>query len=134
MTNLCIRWERIANEILMYFRALRRTAGEVSLSEPIETDRDGSSLALMDVISCEEDLAEQLDARDDRLRIYQSVFSLLDERERQIIAMRYGILGIPAPLTQREIASICGISRSYVSRIEKKALLKLRAGLSKTKG
>ncbi len=124
----------IENEILMYFRALRRTAGEVSLSEPIETDRDGSSLALMDVISCEEDLAEQLDARDDRLRIYQSVFSLLDERERQIIAMRYGILGIPAPLTQREIASICGISRSYVSRIEKKALLKLRAGLSKTKG
>ncbi len=64
-------------KLLMYFRTLRRTAGEVSLSEPIETDRDGSSLALMDVISCEEDLAEQLDARDDRSRIYQSIFSVL---------------------------------------------------------
>ncbi len=117
----------------MYFRTLRRTAGEVSLSEPIETDRDGSSLALMDVISCEEDLAEQLDARDDRSRIYQSIFSVLDERERQIIAMRYGILGIPAPLTQREIASICGISRSYVSRIEKRALSKLKTGFERAR-
>ena len=123
----------IENEILMYFRTLRRTAGEVSLSEPIETDRDGSSLALMDVISCEEDLAEQLDARDDRSRIYQSIFSVLDDRERQIIAMRYGILGIPAPLTQREIATICGISRSYVSRIEKKALAKLKVGFEHTR-
>ncbi len=119
----------IENEILMYFRTLRRTAGEVSLSDPIETDRDGSSLALMDVISCEEDLAEQMDARDDRARIYRNIFSELDERERRIIAMRYGILGVPEPLTQREVASICGISRSYVSRIEKKALAKLRSGM-----
>ncbi len=109
-------WVRVANEILMYFRTLRRTAGEVSLSEPIETDRDGSSLALMDVLSCEEDLAEQLDAKDARTCIYQSIESVLDERERQIIAMRYGILGVPSPLTQREIAALCGISRSYVSQ------------------
>ena len=117
----------IENEILMYFRSMRRTAGEVSLSEPIETDRDGGSLALMDVLSSEEDLAEEMDARDDRARIYRSIRTALDERERRIIAMRYGILGIPEPMTQREVALSCGISRSYVSRIEKKALTKLKA-------
>ena len=116
----------IENEILMHFRSLRRTAGEVSLSEPIESDREGGNLALMDVISCEEDLAEEVDARDDRIRVYRSIRAVLDERERRIIAMRYGILGIPEPMTQREVAARCGISRSYVSRIEKKALSKLK--------
>ena len=119
----------IENEILMYFRSLKRTAGEVSLSEPIETDRDGGSLALMDVLSCEEDLAERMDARDDRVRVYRSIRAALDERERRIIAMRYGILGVPEAMTQREVAARCGISRSYVSRIEKRALAKLRSAM-----
>ncbi|MBE6936519.1 MAG: sigma-70 family RNA polymerase sigma factor [Ruminococcaceae bacterium] len=123
----------IENEILMHFRAIKRTANEVSLSEPIETERDGGSLALMDVLSCEEDLAEELDARDDRIRMNRCLRTLLDDRERRIIAMRYGLLGVPKPLTQREIAEMCGISRSYVSRIEKKALGKLRAGWERTK-
>jgi RNA polymerase sporulation-specific sigma factor len=122
----------IENEILMYFRSMRRTSGEVSLSEPIETDRDGSSLALMDVISCEDDLAGDIDARDAQAMMYDGIFSVLNEREQKIIAMRYGILGVAAPLTQREIAANSGISRSYVSRIEKKALSKLKEVLEST--
>ena len=113
----------------MYFRAAKRSAGEISLSEPIETESDGGTLALMDVISTQDDLAENLDARDDCERLYHAVRSCLDERERKIIAMRYGILGVEKPLTQREIAATCGISRSYVSRIEKKALKKLGENL-----
>lgn len=119
----------IENEILMYFRSAKRSAGEISLSEPLETESDGGTLALMDVISTQDDLAENLDARDDCERLYRAVNAVLDARERKIIAMRYGILGVEKPLTQREIAETCGISRSYVSRIEKKALKKLESSL-----
>ena len=117
----------------MYFRSLKKTAGDVSLSDCIETGKDGNALSLMDVLCSDEDLFEDLSARQMNKKLYEVMDEVLTQREKLVITLRYG-LGDRTPLTQREIASICGISRSYVSRIEKKALLKLRAGLSKTKG
>lgn len=105
----------IENEILMYFRSLRKQAGEVSLSDPIDSDRDGNALSLMDVISCDDTMLEDLEYSDNRSSIYKYIFSHLDQREREIIIQRYGLYG-RQPLTQREIAAARGISRSYVSR------------------
>ena len=115
----------IENEILMYFRAQKRTAGEVSLSETIDTDKDGNSLSLMDVVSTDEDMLEALDIQENCAQLRQFIEQVLTPREMNIIAARYG-LNNQRPQTQREIAVACGISRSYVSRIEKKALAKLR--------
>ncbi|MGM9638479.1 MAG: sigma-70 family RNA polymerase sigma factor [Butyricicoccaceae bacterium] len=117
---------RIANELLMHFRSTRRQQSELSLSDPIDSDKDGNALSLMDVISCEDAGLEAVETSDSRANIYKYIFSHLDEREREIIIMRYGLYG-RQPQTQREIAARCGISRSYVSRLEKKALEKLRA-------
>ena len=129
MSNLCIRWERIANEILMYFRAQRKLQGEVSLSDSLDSDGDGNSLSLLDTIRVEDNMLEELDTRDACIRVRQCVSRCLDEREAMVIRLRYG-LDQPQPLTQREIAARCGISRSYVSRIEKKALKKLEKAMS----
>lgn len=118
----------IENEILMHFRAQKRLASEVSLSETIETDKEGNGLALMDIISADNREMEHVDVMDLEQKLHRLVRETLDPREREIIILRYG-LGDRDPLTQREIAKRCGISRSYVSRIEKKALLKLKAGL-----
>jgi len=118
----------IENEILMHFRAQKRLSAEVSLSETIETDKEGNSLALMDVISADNSEMEHVDMLDTEIKLHRLVAERLDPREREIIVMRYG-LGDCKPLTQREIAKLCNISRSYVSRIEKKALEKLREGL-----
>lgn len=120
----------IQNEILMYFRGTRRQQGEVSLSEPIDSDKDGNALSLMDVISCEDTMLEDIEKNDSYNGIYKYIFSRLDEREREIIIDRYGLYG-RKPLTQREIAVQKGISRSYVSRIEKRALEKLREEFEK---
>ena len=128
MTNLCIRWERIANEILMYFRSLRKTAGDVSLSDCIETGKDGNALSLMDVLCSDEDLFEDLSARQMYKKLYEVMDEVLTEREKLVLTLRYG-LGDRTPLTQREIAAKCGISRSYVSRIEKKARAALQHAL-----
>jgi len=103
----------IENEILMHFRATKKLAGEVSLSDPIETDKEGNALALMDIISSDDNALETVDMQDTCVSLYKSL-ALLDERERSIIAMRYGVLGCRKPLTQREIADRAGISRSYV--------------------
>ena len=116
----------IENEILMYLRSIRKHQGEVSLSDPIDQGEDGAALSLMDVISIEDAGLEAVEVSDSCHRIYQYIFSHLDEREREIIILRYGLYG-RQPLTQREIADQKGISRSYVSRLEKKALSKLRA-------
>ena len=116
----------IQNEILMNFRAKKKYAGEVSLGETIDVDRDGNPLTYMDVISTNEDLGEEFDRKILIERTMRYVKSALDERERQIIAMRYGVLGVPRALTQKEIAKKLGISRSYVSRLEKSALEKLQ--------
>lgn len=128
MTNLCIRWESIANEILMHFRAQKKLAGEVSLADSLDGDDDGSSLSLMDVIAVDDNMLEELDTRDACRKVRHCVDTCLTDRERSIITLRYGLDDRP-PRTQREIASRCGISRSYVSRIEKRALEKLEQAM-----
>ena len=115
----------------MYFRGQRKSASDVSLSEIIETGKDGNALSLMDVVCSDEDLFEQMSDKEIYARLYQMVDSRLTERERHIIVLRYGLAN-QRPLTQREIAAQCGISRSYVSRIEKKALQKLERALTET--
>lgn len=115
----------IENEILMHFRAQKKLQGEVSLSDTLDTDRDGNALSLMDVISVDDDMLENLDARDSCQQVHRLVDQCLTEREKKIIVLRYGLNDKP-PKTQREIAAQSGISRSYVSRIEKKALEKLK--------
>ena len=115
----------IENEILMHFRAQRKLQGEVSLSDTLDPDGEGNALSLMDVISVDDDMLENLDARDSCIQVRKYVGSCLNEREKKIITMRYGLDGKP-PRTQREIAAESGISRSYVSRIEKRALKKLK--------
>lgn len=119
----------VENEILMYFRGQRKSATDVSLSDYIETGKDGTALSLMDVICSEDDLFEQLSDKEIYAKLYEKIDECLDERERRIILLRYGIGNCKA-LTQREIAAMCGISRSYVSRIEKKALQKLEKALT----
>ena len=127
------RQEQVANEILMHFRAQRKLQGEVSLSDSLEGDGDDRSLSLMDVLSVDDDMLEELDNRDAQEQVRRCVAQCLSKRERTIIVQRYGLDGY-APRTQREIAAESGISRSYVSRIEKKALEKLRVALESGKG
>ena len=119
---------RIANEILMHFRALRKSAQDVSLSDCIDTGSDGAPLELLDVVGEETDLLEQVTNRELVEVLRRAVDSRLTEQERQVIRLRYG-LEDGVPRRQREVARITGISRSYVSRIEKKALQKLRETL-----
>ena len=128
MTNLCIRWERIANEILMYFRSQKKLQGEVSLSDSIETDKEGNALQLMDIVGVDDTMLDDLHDRDSAIRLHKLIRDCLSAREAEIIRLRYG-LGGTLPLTQREVASSFGISRSYVSRIEKRALEKLKAAM-----
>ena len=111
----------------MHFRSQKKTAMDVSLSEMIDTGKDGNALSLMEVIRSDEDLFDDLSNREMYGKLHQALDTCLSDRERNIISLRYG-LGGTQPLTQREIAAKCGISRSYVSRIEKKALEKLEAG------
>ena len=118
----------IENEILMHFRAQKKLAGEVSLADSLDGDDDGSSLSLMDVIAVDDNMLEELDTRDACRKVRHCVDTCLTDRERSIIPLRYGLDDRP-PRTQREIASRCGISRSYVSRIEKRALEKLEQAM-----
>ncbi|GAA6386973.1 RNA polymerase sporulation sigma factor SigK [Clostridium phoceensis] len=118
----------IENEILMHFRAQKKLAGEVSLADSLDGDDDGSSLSLMDVIAVDDNMLEELDTRDACRKVRHCVDTCLTDRERSIITLRYGLDDRP-PRTQREIASRCGISRSYVSRIEKRALEKLEQAM-----
>ena len=112
----------------MYFRAQKKLQGEVSLTETLESAGDGGSLSLMDVIAVDDTILEELDTRDACLKVRQCVNTCLTPRERTIIVRRYGLDGLP-PQTQREVAQQCGISRSYVSRIEKRALEKLEEAM-----
>ena len=118
----------VENEILMHFRAQRKSSQDVSLSDFIETGGEGAALSLMDVVSDEEDLLERISGREDLRRLCKAVDEVLDGQERQVIVLRYGLAGYE-PHRQREVADITGISRSYVSRIEKRALEKLRRAL-----
>lgn len=116
----------IENEILMYFRNLKKTAQDVYISDPIETDKEGNTLTLIDVIADDSDIAEDIDRKMKIEKLRVILPGVLDEREYKIISMRYG-LGGENELTQREIAKKLKISRSYVSRIEKSALQKLKS-------
>ena len=118
----------IENEILMHFRAGRKRAQDVSLSELIETGTDGAALELQDVVAGEEDLLEELSSRENARRLRAAVEAVLTDQEREVVCMRYGLFGQEAR-KQREVAARLGISRSYVSRIEKRALERLRAEL-----
>ncbi len=115
----------VQNEILMHFRAQKKHADEVSLNETIDIDRDGNPLTYIDVICSDEDIAEEIDRKIMTSKMMKSLRSVLSQREQQILIMRYGLSGQP-PMAQREVAAVLGISRSYVSRIEKSALEKLR--------
>lgn len=117
----------IQNEILMYFRSQKKLSAEISLNETIDIDKDGNPLTYIDVISCDESITGEIERKISSQKALRFVNTLLDERERQIITMRYG-LGDKEPMTQREVALLLGISRSYVSRIEKTALEKLLEG------
>ena len=120
----------IENEILMHFRSQRKLQGEVSLADTLEAGGEDGSLSLMDVIAVDDDMLENLDTRDSCVKVRQCVRTCLTEREAKVVTLRYGLDG-EAPRTQREIAAACGISRSYVSRLEKKALGKLREGMER---
>ena len=118
----------VENEILMHFRSLRKSAQDVSLSDYIETGADGAPLELMDVICEDCDLLEQVSDRESVSRLRKAIDRCLTAQERRVVELRYG-LGGREPLRQRQVAEKLGISRSYISRIEKRALQKLRKDL-----
>ena len=122
--------EGVANEILMHFRAGKKTAQDVSFSEPIDTDKDGHPLTLSDVIAEDDTIIEDLDLKINSEKLYRYISEILGDREKCIIQLRYGLCG--DALTQREVAAKLNISRSYVSRIEKKALEKLKKRFEKS--
>ena len=117
----------IDNELLMYFRGKKKTSREVSLYEPIGTDKEGNQISLMDVVeSTERDIFDIIELKGNSRKVYEMIPKVLNSREREIIEWRYGLYN-QKPVTQREIADKLGISRSYVSRIEKRALEKLKS-------
>lgn len=118
----------VENEILMHFRSQKKSSQDVSLSDYIETSADGTALSLIDVVGQDEDLLEQVSSKELLQQVRKAVDRCLTGQEKEIIVLRYGLDG-NAPKRQREVADIVGISRSYVSRIEKKALEKLRQAL-----
>ena len=115
----------IENEILMHFRSTKKSAQDVSLNETIDTDKDGNPLTLMDIMAVDDTILDDLDKKLNSRKLGQFIREELEERERTIILLRYGLDG-HEPMTQKEIAQMMDISRSYVSRIETKALKKLR--------
>lgn len=121
----------IENEILMLMRSNRKTQGDVSLNDPIGTDKEGNQILLMDIIGTdEEDVIKEIDRKMNVKKLYRDINALLDKREKEIICLRYGLMGNDEK-TQREIADLLGISRSYVSRIETKAISKLKEGFAR---
>ena len=118
----------IENEILMAFRGARKSAGDVSLSEALDVEEDGGSLSILDVLAQEDDLCEQVGRAEIRSKLQRAIQTALTDREAEIIRLRYGLRG-GEPQTQRQLAERFSISRSYVSRIEKRALEKLRDAL-----
>ncbi|HIX66392.1 MAG TPA: RNA polymerase sporulation sigma factor SigK [Candidatus Anaerotruncus excrementipullorum] len=115
----------IENEVLMHFRNKKKSAQDVYISDPIDTDKDGNSLTLQDIMAEEDNIVDCIDLKIKSEQLHRFIQSALDDRERRIILLRYGLQG-GRPLTQREVAKRLGISRSYISRIEKKAILALR--------
>lgn len=121
----------IENEILMHFRNLKKSSQDISLNEAIDTDKDGNPLSLLDVLSIDDNILDTLNNKLNAGKLSEYIESELDPRERQVILLRYGIDG-REPITQREVAKILGVSRSYISRIETKALKTLRRKYEKS--
>ncbi len=115
----------IENEILMYFRSKKRNSQEISISEPIDTDSEGNPLTLIDIISIDDDITDNIDLMMKTEKLYKFIESMKDERDKTIIIMRYGLYN-NVPMTQNQVAARLNISRSYVSRIEKKIIDRLR--------
>lgn len=115
----------IENEILMYFRGRKKSSQDVSINEPIDVDSEGNPLTLMDIISIEDTTADDIDLKIKTKELYKFIEEIEDDREKEILIQRYGLYGVN-PLTQKQIAKRMDISRSYVSRIEKKAIESLR--------
>ena len=115
----------IENEILMHFRAKKKSSADIYIDEPIETDKDGNQLTLSDIIGDDEDIIEKIDLSIRSGQLYKFLEQCLNSREMEVIKLRYGLYGC-YPLTQREVSDKLNISRSYVSRIEKKALTTLK--------
>ena len=120
----------LQNEILMFFRSQKKQAQESSLSDAVETDKDGNPLTFMDVICCDDDIAEKIDLKMKIEKMMSKICTVLTPTEKQIIVLRYG-LGYTKPITQREVAERLNISRSYVSRLESGAIKKLRESMEK---
>ncbi len=116
----------VENEILMYFRAKKKEAGNLSVNEPIDTDSEGEPLTIIDTIYCDDTISDDIDLKNKTRALYKFIEEIQDDREREIIIRRYGLYN-QKELTQREIAAEMGISRSYVSRIEKRVLEQLKA-------
>lgn len=115
----------IENEILMHYRARKKDSNVVSVNEPIDTDSEGNPLTLIDIISTDDTICDDIDLKKKSSQLYRYIESIESERDRQIIILRYGLYN-QKELTQNEIAKALGISRSYVSRIEKRVIEELR--------
>lgn len=115
----------IENEILMYFRSAKKRAQDISLNEAIDTDKDGNPLTLLDILAVDDSILDELDMKLNSRKLGQFITEELGEREKRIIILRYGLNG-KKPMTQKDVAALLGISRSYVSRIETRALKVLR--------
>lgn len=124
----------LQNEILMYFRSQKRNSLENSLNDPVDTDKDGNPLTYLDILCSDDDIVDEIDMRIRSTLVYRALKEALNDRERKIIAMRYGLDGSGRYQAQREVAATLGISRSYVSRIEKTALDKINSYMTKRGG
>ncbi|MBE6820556.1 MAG: sigma-70 family RNA polymerase sigma factor [Ruminococcaceae bacterium] len=120
----------IENEVLMYFRSQKKSAQDISINEPIDSDSEGNPLTLMDIVCIEDTIADDISDKIEITKLYEYIEELENEREKEIIILRYGLYGVN-PLTQKQIAKKLDISRSYVSRIEKRVLEKLRNKFTK---